>query len=218
MKPVRIGVSGAAGRMGKRVVAIAAARKDVALSCALESPDSAALGSDAGELAGVKRLGVPVSEKLVAGSCDVLVDFSSPRALPGRLSACLSKRIPWVVCATGWDEPFRARLKKASRAIPIVLAPNTSLGANLLRILSRTAAETLAPHGVEVEIIEAHHARKKDAPSGTALWVAEAIEEALGSRKRRRAYGRRGPSGSRSPGKSGSTPCAPARSSGSTRF
>lgn len=202
MKTVRIGVAGATGRMGRRVAALAALEKGTALSCALASSGSAFLGRDAGELAGVGPLGVPVRDRLQGGDCDVLIDFSVAAALPRRLGECVRTRTPWVVATTGFSKSFGVRLARAARRVPVLVAPNTSLGAHVLRTLAREAAAALAALPPDVEIVETHHAAKRDAPSGTALWLAEAVEAGLGRSLRRRP-GRAGATGPRPAGEIG---------------
>ncbi len=197
MATVRIGVSGAAGRMGRRIVALAAGRRDLVVACALERPGAPEIGHDAGTLAGVAPLGVALRERLASGACDVLIDFSAPAALSGRLKECLSARIAFVVGTTGLSPAARVRLATAARTIPVLAAPNMSLGANILQGLVENASRALASWRPDVEIVELHHARKKDSPSGTALWLADAVEKGA-ARAYRRVYGRRGLAGPRS--------------------
>lgn len=176
---VRVAIAGAAGRMGRALVEAAARADGVALAAALERPGSPALGADAGELAGVGRLGVAVSDRLDPASFDVLVDFTRPEPTLEHLELCLRYVRPAVIGTTGFDEATRARIARAAESIPIVFAPNMSVGVNLCFKLLEIAARTLSAD-VDVEIIEAHHRHKVDAPSGTALRMGEVIAQARG--------------------------------------
>jgi len=175
---IRIAVNGAAGRMGRRLVALIAEEKDLRLVAALEQAGHPDLGRDAGELAGCGALGVAVRD-VWDERADVLIDFSAPAGTMGRVREAVEKRCAMVIGTTGLTDQQKAEIEKASGRIPVLLAPNMSLGMNLM---FRLAAEAAAALGAEydVEIVEAHHRFKKDAPSGTALRLAEEIARATG--------------------------------------
>lgn len=176
---VRLAIAGAAGRMGRAVMEAAARTEKVAVTAALERPGSPALGRDAGELAGLGRLGVAVGERLDPGAFDVLIDFTRPEPTLEHLDLCVAHGRRIVIGTTGFDEAQRARIARAAESVPIVFAPNMSVGVNLCLKLLEIAARTLGA-GVDVEIIEAHHRHKIDAPSGTALRMGEVVARARG--------------------------------------
>jgi 4-hydroxy-tetrahydrodipicolinate reductase len=178
---LKLAVHGAAGRMGQRIVALATAAEDIEVVAALESPSHPQLGQDAGELAGVGKLGVPLAQTLETAA-DVVIDFSVPQGTERIISLCAEKKLPLVVATTGLDEAKQARLHNAGKTIPIVWAPSMSTAVNIAMKLSETAARTLAEHagGADVEIIERHHRFKEDAPSGTALKFGEIISSVMG--------------------------------------
>jgi 4-hydroxy-tetrahydrodipicolinate reductase len=142
---------------------------------AVASPANAALDRDAGELAGVGNIGVPVTKDLAAAiaSADVVIDFSSNHATAGNLAACRAGRKPLLIGTTGFAADLAGDLDAAARDIPLLVAPNTSVGITLLTELVRQAAQSL-PATFDIEIIEAHHRMKRDAPSGTALALGNA--------------------------------------------
>lgn len=184
--------------MGRRIVALASADRGLAVSCALDRKGSAVLGKDAGTVAEIAPLGVRIGDRLAPKACDVLIDFSSPQGTLKRVAECEALRIPLVVGTTGLGASHRMRLAKAARRIPILAASNTGLGANLLAALVESASRALAGFSPDIEIVEAHHTRKVDAPSGTALLLAEAAERGAG-RAYRRVLGRAGAAGPRDP-------------------
>jgi len=175
---LRIGVNGAAGRMGRRLVALIAAEPDLELGAALEEQGHEALGRDAGEASGVGPLGVAVASALETQP-DVLIDFSSPGSAAARAAECARQGVALVVGTTGLSDEQVGALGDAARQVPCVFAPNMSVGVNVLAGLVRAAAAALGPD-FDVEVIEAHHRFKQDAPSGTALKLARAAAEALG--------------------------------------
>ncbi|MCO6456375.1 MAG: 4-hydroxy-tetrahydrodipicolinate reductase [Pirellulaceae bacterium] len=191
MDPRRIGIQGAAGRMGKRLVALAAADKQLQLVAALESPRHPDLGKDAGAVAGIEPLGVPLSadwpERL-----DVVIDFSVAAASREVARQCVQHHAALVLATTGLDAVAEQEVRAAAGQVPIVWAPNMSLAVNLAMKLARVAAEALRdnPHGVDVEIIERHHRFKEDSPSGTALRFGQIIGQVMG--QSRQAHGRHG--------------------------
>ncbi len=195
---IRIAIPGATGRMGKTLVQAVAAADDTVLVAATARPDSPDLGRDAGELAGIGPLGVPL--KGVIGDdtdFDVLIDFTLPEACPHFVELCRRRRRRLVIGTTGLSEADRSLVEAAAADIPIVLAPNMSVGVNLALKLLDLAARVLGDE-VDVEIIEAHHRNKVDAPSGTALRMGEVVAAALGRDLSECAvYGRHGHTGVR---------------------
>lgn len=199
MADIRIAVAGAAGRMGRALVQAVVATGGLRLSVANEAAHSEHLGGDAGELAGVGSLGVPVEADLSArrDDFDLLIDFTTPAATLEHLAVCREAGRRIVIGTTGFNAEQRATVVTAGAEIPIVLAPNMSVGVNLCFKLLDVAARVLGDD-VDVEIIEAHHRHKVDAPSGTALRMGEVIARALGRELDRVAvYGREGHTGPR---------------------
>jgi 4-hydroxy-tetrahydrodipicolinate reductase len=171
----------------------------IALAAAVDRAGGPAIGRDAGELAGLGRLGVTLGSDLPAAlaASDVLIDFTVPEATLDHLAACRQAGRRMVIGTTGFSAEQRARIEAAARDIAVVMAPNMSVGVNLCLRLLDTAARVLGD-GFDVEIIEAHHRDKIDAPSGTALRMGEVVAEALGRRLEDCAvYGRQGRTGAR---------------------
>jgi len=198
----RIAITGAAGRMGRNLIEACQQAEGLSVSVALEHPDSDLLGNDAGEQAGVGRLGVRLGADLaaVAGEFDVLIDFTRPEVTLANLELCRSAGRSIVIGTTGFSEKQRAQIVAAAKDIAIVFAPNMSVGVNLCLTLLDTAARVLGDE-VDVEIIEAHNRHKVDAPSGTALRMGEVVAAALGrDLKRCAVYGREGRTGERDAG------------------
>ncbi len=175
---INIAITGAAGRMGRTLVEACARAEGVRLSAAIERPGSAAVGADAGELAGVGKLGVTIGSNLNGLEFDVLVDFTRPAVTLANLELCRQAKKKMVIGTTGLDEPGKRQIAAVARNIAIVFAPNMSVGVNLCFRLLETAARVLGDE-VDVEIIEAHHRYKTDAPSGTALRMGEVVAETL---------------------------------------
>ncbi len=196
----RVAIAGAAGRMGQSLVeACLAAGGDVVLGAAIERPDSEAIGKDAGEVAGLGRLGITIRDSLAAvvDDFDVLIDFTLPQASLANAAFCRRQGRRVVIGTTGFTGEQKAQIAQAAREIPIVLAPNMSVGVNLCFKLLETAARVLGEE-VDIEIIEAHHRHKVDAPSGTALRMGEVIARTLGRDLEECAvYGRQGHTGER---------------------
>src|SRR4051794_15948067 len=193
---IKLGVNGAAGRMGQRIVALAHADADLSVAAALEAQHSPALGRDAGEIAGIGKIDVPVRHEL-ADRVDVIIDFSSPDGLVKVAQMCAERQIPLVGATTGLTDAQRLSVLSASQMTPLILAPNMSLAVNLTMKLVREAAKVLrcyAP-GVDVEIIERHHRHKEDAPSGTALAFGKIVAEEMGQTSH--VHGRQGRTGKR---------------------
>jgi len=193
----RVAISGAAGRMGRCLVEACQNAPGLTLSAALERKGSSVVGADAGELAGIGRLGVPIVDQLAAESFDVLVDFTRPEVTLSILDLCRSAGKKLVVGTTGFSQQQRDTLIDASGDIAMVVAPNMSVGVNLCFKLLETAAKVLGDE-VDIEIIEAHHRYKVDAPSGTALRMGDVVATALGrDLKTDAVYGREGHTGER---------------------
>ena len=196
--PVRIAVVGAAGRMGQALIKTVAQTAGARLTAATEAPNAAALGADAGELVGVGALDVPLLAGLEQGAdFDVAIDFTAPAATVNHCRQCRSLGKPMVIGTTGLCAADKAAITALGDAQAVVFAPNMSVGINLCFKLSEIAARVLGD-GVDVEIIEAHHRHKVDAPSGTALRLGEVVAAALGRDLSDCAvYGRQGVSGPR---------------------
>jgi 4-hydroxy-tetrahydrodipicolinate reductase len=192
---VRIAISGAAGRMGQAVLRVARA-EGIDVVGAIEAPGSAAAGRDAGEIAGVGSIGTLVSEDVGSAllGADVVVDFSRPAALRGLCGAAARAGVAVVSGTTGLDDAATRALDDAAAKVPVLWAPNTSIGVFVLAELAKQAARLLGP-GFDVEIVEIHHRNKVDAPSGTAIRLAEAVGEARDGL--RRTTGRDGQVGAR---------------------
>jgi len=176
-------VTGAAGRMGQRLVAAVAADQEMKLVGATERAGHAALGKDAGLVAGAGELKVMIQEDLAAllksTKAEVVIDFTAPAATLKHAELCAQAKAAMVIGTTGFSEPERARLRELARPIPCLLAPNMSVGVNLMFHLCKLAGQVLG-EGFDIEVIEAHHRLKKDAPSGTAVRLGEILAEARG--------------------------------------
>ncbi len=199
---MKIAVNGAAGAMGRRVVALAVQADDCELVAALERPAHEELGRDAGVLAGVGEIGVPLSTELTA-SAHVLVDFSTPAGTMQRARECAERGIALVIGTTGLSDAQDDELRgPIAERVPVLVAPNMSVGVNLLFRLVEQALAAL-PEGYDVEIVEAHHRRKKDAPSGTAMELVRRAQVALGRDAGDVVHGRHGSVGPRPGGQIG---------------
>jgi 4-hydroxy-tetrahydrodipicolinate reductase len=195
----RIAITGAAGRMGRSLIEAVHNMDGLELTVALEHPDSSLLGSDAGDLAGLGRLGVVLGADLaaVSGEFDVLIDFTRPESTLANLAICRSAGRRMVIGTTGFSETQKLEIAAAANAIGVVFAPNMSVGVNLCLKLLDMAARVLGDE-VDIEVIEAHHRHKVDAPSGTALRMGEVVAAALGRDLASCAvYGREGHTGER---------------------
>jgi 4-hydroxy-tetrahydrodipicolinate reductase len=197
---VRLVIAGAGGRMGRALIEMVLRSSDLELAGALEAPGSPLLGRDAGELVGLPR-GVRIASGFASGDC--LIDFTRPEAALANLDRCAAEGMRMVIGTTGFSSTQSERIARAAKRIAIVQAPNMSAGVNLAILLAERAARALG-EGYDVEIIEAHHRHKVDAPSGTALAFGAAIEGALGRDLARDAvHGRKGEVGERKPGSIG---------------
>lgn len=196
---IGVAIAGAAGRMGRML--IDACQQSEAVSCvaATEQPESTFIGADAGEVAGVGRLSVPIVADLasVLDQFDVLIDFTRPAATLAHLALCQSAGKAMVIGTTGFSADQKQQIGQAAAQIPIVFAPNMSVGVNLCFKLLELTAQALGD-GVDIEIIEAHHRHKVDSPSGTALAMGQVVAKALGRELEQCAvYGREGVTGER---------------------
>ena len=176
---INVVVTGAAGRMGRENVRLVLSTPGLRLHGAVERP-GVAVGQDAAALAGQPAAAVKVADSLAAAlpGAGVVVDFTHFEASAAHAEACAAAGVPIVIGSTGFTPEARARVAAAARRIPIVLSPNMSVGVNVLFELVRQAASALGD-AYDVEIVELHHKRKKDAPSGTAVRLAEVAAEAL---------------------------------------
>jgi 4-hydroxy-tetrahydrodipicolinate reductase len=198
--PHQIAVAGATGRMGHMLIEAIRACDDCQLAGALDVPSSPAIGNDAAAFLGMAS-GVPVVSDVRAGlaHAQVLIDFTRPEGTLAHLDACRALGVNAVVGTTGFSEEQKARIAEAAQDIAIVMAPNMSVGVNVTLRLLEMAAKALST-GYDIEIIEAHHRHKVDAPSGTALKMGEVIAQALGrDLKDCAVYGREGVTGERDP-------------------
>lgn len=194
----RLAITGAAGRMGRTLIELAAANPALAVTAAVEHPESPHLGADPGLLAGVDALDIAIGSDLAAvtGEFDVLIDFTLPESTLANVAVCRAAGRRMVIGTTGLGDDA-ARIEAATADCAIVFAPNMSVGVNLVFRLAELAARALGDE-FDVEIIEAHHRHKIDAPSGTAVHLGEVVAEALGRDLASCAvYGREGRTGPR---------------------
>ena len=195
----RVAVVGAGGRMGKSLVQAVNEADGLTLGAATERAGSPLLGRDAGELAGIESLGVKLADSLesVTDDFDVVIDFTAPAATLNHVEVCRKAGKRMVIGTTGLSDEDKQQLAEAGQEIGIVFAPNMSVGVNLCFKLLELAARVLGD-SADVEIIEAHHRHKVDAPSGTALRMGEVVAETLGRDLSQCAvYGREGQTGAR---------------------
>lgn len=195
----RIAVNGAAGRMGRCLIQAVQQTEGLVLSAAIDRAESSLIGSDAGELAGVGKVNVAVTSDVAAATAnsDVMIDFTLPEVTMALIPHCLAHDCRLVIGTTGFSAEQKNTLEQTAKDIAIVLAPNMSVGVNLSLKLLDIAARVLG-NDVDIEIIEAHHRHKVDAPSGTALRMGEVIADALGRDLSKCAvYGREGRTGER---------------------
>ncbi|MBD9363713.1 4-hydroxy-tetrahydrodipicolinate reductase [Methylomonas fluvii] len=196
---VRIAVVGASGRMGLCLLKAVLAAENAELTVAVSRPDSLAIGKDAGELAGVSAAGIKVSADLaaLADQFDVLIDFTRPDASMDYIEICRQAGKQVVIGTTGYSEAQKAAIAEAAQDVAIVIAPNFSVGVNLSLKLLEMTAKVMGDY-TDIEVIEAHHRHKVDAPSGTALRMGEVVAAALGRDLKDCAiYGREGDTGAR---------------------
>ena len=192
----RIALTGAAGRMGQRLIALAHQSADLEVVAAIDSPQNPRLGDDAGSIAGVGSIGVPITSELPLETLvDCVIDFSAPAGTMAILPTCIGRKIPLVVATTGFEAEQKATIAEAAHDTAILFAPNMSLVVNLLFKLTQMTGEVLNGRGFDVEIIERHHRHKKDSPSGTATRFAEIVQQAMKQTETR--HGREGLVGER---------------------
>jgi 4-hydroxy-tetrahydrodipicolinate reductase len=197
---LRIAVAGASGRMGRMLVEAISAADDVRLAGALDVPGSPALGQDAAGFLG-RSSGVSITSDLRQGlaNAQVLIDFTRPEGTLAHLAVCRELGVKLVVGTTGFDETQKAQIAEAAKQLAIVMAPNMSVGVNVVLKLLDVAARALQD-GYDIEVIEAHHRHKVDAPSGTALKMGEVLARAVGrDLKECAVYAREGVTGERDP-------------------
>ncbi len=178
---IHIAINGACGRMGQRLVALTKDDPQLHLVAAIDSATNPLQGKDAGEVAGVGPLGVPIRYDIPVGlRVDTLIDFSAPSGTMAVLPVCADRQIPIVVATTGHTDAQKAEIEAAAHMTAVLFAPNMSLVVNLLFKLVRLTTEALKGKGFDAEIVERHHRFKKDSPSGTAMRFAEIIREVQG--------------------------------------
>ena len=201
-KMINVGVIGAGGRMGRMLIEAVQDNPQTTLTAAIERQGSSLVGADAGEVAAVGHLNVQIVDDLqsVINDIDVLVDFSLPDATEQNMQVCAANNVAMVIGTTGFNEQQEQVLATASEQVAIVYAGNYSTGVNLSLKLLGMAAKAFGTDA-DVEVIEAHHKHKIDAPSGTAYMMAEAVAEARGQNLKDVAiYGREGQTGAREAG------------------
>ncbi len=195
----RIALVGVSGRMGLCLIKAAAMSDQAELTTAISRADSLSVGKDAGDLAGLSTLGIPVGDDLAAvvEQFDVLIDFTRPDASMAYIETCRQAGKKMVIGTTGYSEMQKAAIAEAAKEIAIVMAPNFSVGVNLSLKLLEMTAKVMGDY-TDIEVIEAHHRHKVDAPSGTALRMGEVVAAALGrDLKDCAVYGREGNTGAR---------------------
>lgn len=196
---LNIAITGASGRMGRALVEAVHINEDTALTWATVAPGSTLIGADVGEVAGQGRMGLALSDDLNAGltGVDVVIDFTTPDATLAHLSRLVGTNTAVVIGTTGFTDAQLTELNAYAERLPIVFAANYSVGVNLSLQLLRTAARVMGADA-DIEILEAHHRHKVDAPSGTALRMGEAVADTLGRDLNTCAvYGRQGAEGPR---------------------
>lgn len=198
MAQIKVAIAGASGRMGRALIETVLRDSDLRLAAALEVKGNPHVGKDAGELAG-SPCGVRISDdvaKSIAG-CDVLIDFTRPEGTAAHLAACRKQGVKMVIGTTGFGDAQKKEIADGAREIAIAMSPNFSVGVNVAFRLLEVAAKALGK-GYDIEIVEAHHRNKVDAPSGTALRMGEVVARALGRDLKKSAiYGREGVTGER---------------------
>jgi 4-hydroxy-tetrahydrodipicolinate reductase len=195
----KVAINGAAGRMGRCLIQAVHQTEGLVLSAAIDRADSSLLGADAGELAGVGKLGVALTSDVAEATkqSDVIIDFTLPEVTMALLPYCVENQCRPVIGTTGFDEQQKQTIADVAQQVATIVAPNMSVGVNLSLKLLDIAARVLGDD-VDIEIVEAHHRHKVDAPSGTALRMGEVVADALGrDLKTCAVYGREGRTGER---------------------
>jgi 4-hydroxy-tetrahydrodipicolinate reductase len=199
---INVAIAGAAGRMGRTLIRLVADEADLKLAAAVESPGHPCLAA-AGAIPGLAELGLRLTDAVPHEGVDVLIDFSSTEGSVEHVEACAAAGMPCVVGTTGFSADQRQRIDAAAKKTAVVLCPNMSIGVNVLFHVAAELARTLGAD-YDIEIVEAHHRFKKDAPSGTAIKIAEEIAKATGRDLDEAAVHGRGPEhGARKPGEIG---------------
>ncbi len=194
---MQIGLFGGTGRMGRANIQAIIQDEEISLGSVQARATSSLMGCDAGELAGLGKLGVAVTASLEPQAVDVVIDFTLPETLSANLEWCIKHQKPIVIGTTGLDDSQMQQIRDAAQQIPVVWAANMSVGINLLLNLVKQASEVLGDTA-DIEIIEAHHRHKIDAPSGTAVVLGKTVADALGRDLSKCAvYGREGNTGER---------------------
>ncbi len=197
---INLAIAGASGRMGQALIRMASEDTALNVSQALERAGSDALGKDAGTQAGIAELGVVIREQLEMSDFDVMIDFTSPEASVRHAALCAEAGKPLLIGTTGMDADQRQAVEQLAASAPIVLAANTSVGVNLCVALLETASRVIG-NVTDIEIVEAHHKHKVDAPSGTALLLGKAVARPLGkSLEKDGVFSRHGITGARPEG------------------
>jgi len=179
MSTINVGISGILGKMGQRIFELIEDRNDMNLAAAIESPGSAYLQMDLGEALETEKKGIMITDGL-QNSCDVLIDFSTPEGSRHRSQECVRQNTPLVVGTTGLEQIDEDRLRSAAETIPVLMASNMSIGMNLLFDVAPEIIRKLGDT-FDIEIVEQHHRDKVDAPSGTALTLADQIAKETGA-------------------------------------
>jgi 4-hydroxy-tetrahydrodipicolinate reductase len=199
MSKIKVVIAGCTGRMGKILLECVAQADDLVLHAALDHEASPALGKDASEFGGARGIKISSDVQAALRGADVLIDFTRPEGTLHHLEVCQQLGVNIVVGTTGFNAQQKAALGAAAQKIGVMFAPNMSVGVNLIFKLLETASRVLS-HGYDIEIIEAHHRHKVDAPSGTALGLGEVVARTLGRDLDKCAvYGREGVTGERDP-------------------
>lgn len=197
----KIAIVGSAGRMGKTLIEACHEDEELSFTVATERAESSLIGVDAGELAGIGQSGVIIANSLdtIGQDFDILIDFTRPEPCLKHVEWCKNNNKKIIIGTTGFSDEEKQQIQQASETVAIVLAPNMSVGVTLTLKLLDMAARVLGDD-VDIEIIEAHHRHKVDAPSGTALRMGEVVADALGRNLKECAvYGREGNTGERDP-------------------
>lgn len=200
MTQVKIAVAGASGRMGRMLIEATLKDEGAVLAAAFDRPDSAVIGKNAGELVGLPSdVLVTDNAREALAKADCLIDFTRPEGTLDHLRLCRELGVALVIGTTGFEEAGKAEIRAAAQDIPVVFAPNMAVGVNVVFKLLDLAARILN-QGYDIEVVEAHHKFKVDAPSGTALRMGEVVANALGREFKECAiYGREGVTGERDP-------------------
>lgn len=181
MGPIQLIIHGASGRNGRRLIVLGQADPGIELVGAIVRSGSSFLSQDAGAVAGIQTIGLPITSTF-PDVADCVIDFSSPEGSQHAIAHCVDKKIPLVIASTGLSPDQVDNIAKASQVIPICYAPNMSVAVNLTMKLVESAARALrdTPGGADVEIIERHHRFKEDSPSGTALKFGQIVAKEMG--------------------------------------